>query len=317
MNRLKNFVILIIIQIMLFSNINGSNVFTDFLFSKSSNVGFSILKTTPDAFSSGLSGSGTTGYNSPSSFIINPASSSSYKEKGIVVSTIYSSGFSNTYSGAVKYPFSFGTLSFSAISSISDTIQLRNEDPSEIPLGYYRFNSYSFSLGYSNSITDGILVGLSSSAINENSFLLNKISFVASAGVLLIFEQFFNMKFGISALNIGFRTRYDANSLDYIIPPFTLKIGSSFDIKFSENFKNTIFSDFTKVNDQEFKLSFGYDGEILKILSLRLGFLINDPSKFLSFGLGVRNNSLSLNYSFVPFNYGLGFENCVSLNYNF
>ncbi|MEO0280799.1 MAG: PorV/PorQ family protein [candidate division WOR-3 bacterium] len=317
MNRLKNIKIFIIFQIIFFLNINGSNILTDFLFSKSSNVGFSILKITPDAFSSALSGGVTTGYNSPSSFLINPASSSFYKEKGMVVSTIYSSGFSNIYSGAIKYPFFFGTFSFSATSSISDTIQLRNEDPTENPLGYYRFNSYSFSLGYSNTITDGIFVGLSSSAINENSFLLNKTSFVASAGVLLVFERFFNFKVGVSTLNVGFKTRYDPTSLDYIIPPFTLKIGSSFDIKINENFTNTIFSDFTKVNDQEFKISFGYDGEILKTLSLRIGFLINDPTKFLSFGIGVRNNSLSLNYSFVPFNYGLGFENCVSLNYNF
>ncbi|MEO0288100.1 MAG: hypothetical protein ABIN00_00440 [candidate division WOR-3 bacterium] len=317
MNRLKNIQIFIILQIFFFSNMNGSNILTDFLFSKSSNVGFSILKINPDAFSSAFSGGATTGYNSPSSFITNPASSSLYREKGIIVSTIYSSGFSNIYSGAIKYPFSFGTFSFSATSSISDTIQLRNEDPTENPLGYYRFNSYSFSLGYSNSITDGIFIGLSSSAINENSFLLNKTSFVASAGVLLVFERFFNFKIGVSTLNIGFRTRYDAASLDYIIPPFTLKIGTSFDINMNENFTNTLFSDFTKVNDQEFKVSFGYDGEILKTLSLRMGFIINDPAKFLSFGLGVRNNRLSLNYSFIPFNYGLGFENCVSLNYNF
>ncbi|HAF06862.1 TPA: hypothetical protein DCG82_00430 [candidate division WOR-3] len=288
----------------------------DLLFSTSSNVGFAILKINPDAFSSALSGSSTTGYNSPSSFLLNPASSSSFQTKSIIVTTIYSSGFSNNYSVALKFPFSIGTFSFAALSSISDTIQLRNENPTEDPLGYYRFNSYFFSLGYSNSITEGVFVGLSSTAINENSFLLNKTSFVANAGVLIEFEKFFNLKVGLSTLNIGFRTRYDENSLDYIIPPFTIRAGASFDLVFS-NIKNRFFSDFIKVNDQEYKISFGYDGEILEILSLRLGFLINDPTKFLSLGVGVRNNRISINYSFVPYKYGLGFDNCVSLNYNF
>ncbi|MDI6699682.1 MAG: hypothetical protein QME48_00380 [bacterium] len=314
MENLKKIIFLLLFIISFKASF--SNAINDLLFSTSSNVGFAILKINPDAFSSALSGSSTTGYNSPSSFLLNPASSSSFQTKSIIVTTIYSSGFSNNYSVALKFPFSIGTFSFAALSSISDTIQLRNENPTEDPLGYYRFNSYFFSLGYSNSITEGVFVGLSSTAINENSFLLNKTSFVANAGVLIEFEKFFNLKVGLSTLNIGFRTRYDENSLDYIIPPFTLRAGASFDLVFS-NIKNRFFSDFIKVNDQEYKISFGYDGEILEILSLRLGFLINDPTKFLSLGVGVRNNRISINYSFVPYKYGLGFDNCVSLNYNF
>ncbi|HCP17460.1 MAG: hypothetical protein XD76_1503 [candidate division TA06 bacterium 32_111] len=314
MDNLKKIIFLLLFIISFKASF--SNVINDLLFSTSSNVGFAILKINPDAFSSALSGSSTTGYNSPSSFLLNPASSSSFQTKSIIVTTIYSSGFSNNYSVALKFPFSIGTFSFAALSSISDTIQLRNENPTEDPLGYYRFNSYFFSLGYSNSITEGVFVGLSSTAINENSFLLNKTSFVANAGVLIEFEKFFNLKVGLSTLNIGFRTRYDENSLDYIIPPFTIRAGASFDLVFS-NIKNRFFSDFIKVNDQEYKISFGYDGEILEILSLRLGFLINDPTKFLSLGVGVRNNRISINYSFVPYKYGLGFDNCVSLNYNF
>ncbi len=314
MGNLKKTLFLILFVISF--EISFSNTINDFLFSKSSNVGFAILKINPDAFSSALSGSLTTGYNSPSSFLINPASSSSFQGKSIIVTTIYSSGFSTNYSIALKYPFSIGTFSFAALSSSSDTIQLRNENPTEDPLGYYRFNSYFFSLGYSNSITKGVFVGLSTTAINENSFLLNKTSFVANAGVLIEFENFYNLKVGISALNVGFRTRYDENSLDYIIPPFTLRAGTSFNIDFS-NVKNRFFSDFIKVNDQEYKIALGYDGEILEILSLRFGVLVNDPTKLLSLGVGVRNNKLSLNYSFVPYRYGLGFDNCVSLNYNF
>ncbi len=314
MGNLKKTLFLILFVISF--EISFSNTINDFLFSKSSNVGFAILKINPDAFSSALSGSLTTGYNSPSSFLINPASSSSFQGKSIIVTTIYSSGFSTNYSIALKYPFSIGTFSFAALSSSSDTIQLRNENPTEDPLGYYRFNSYFFSLAYSNSITKGVFVGLSTTAINENSFLLNKTSFVANAGVLIEFENFYNLKFGISALNVGFRTRYDENSLDYIIPPFTLRAGTSFNIDFS-NVKNRFFSDFIKVNDQEYKIALGYDGEILEILSLRFGVLVNDPTKLLSLGVGVRNNKLSLNYSFVPYRYGLGFDNCVSLNYNF
>lgn len=314
MENLKKIIFLLLFIISFKASF--SNAINDLLFSTSSNVGFAILKINPDAFSSALSGSSTTGYNSPSSFLLNPASSSSFQTKSIIVTTIYSSGFSNNYSVALKFPFSIGTFSFAALSSISDTIQLRNENPTEDPLGYYRFNSYFFSVGYSNSITEGVFVGLSSTAINENSFLLNKTSFVANAGVLIEFEKFFNLKVGLSTLNIGFRTRYDENSLDYIIPPFTLRAGASFDLVFS-NIKNRFFSDFIKVNDQEYKISFGYDGEILEILSLRLGFLINDPTKFLSLGVGVRNNRISINYSFVPYKYGLGFDNCVSLNYNF
>lgn len=314
MDNLKKIIFLLLFIISFKASF--SNAINDLLFSTSSNVGFAILKINPDAFSSALSGSSTTGYNSPSSFLLNPASSSSFQTKSIIVTTIYSSGFSNNYSVALKFPFSIGTFSFAALSSISDTIQLRNENPTEDPLGYYRFNSYFFSLGYSNSITEGVFVGLSSTAINENSFLLNKTSFVANAGVLIEFEKFFNLKVGLSTLNIGFRTRYDENSLDYIIPPFTLRAGASFELVFS-NIKNRFFSDFIKVNDQEYKISFGYDGEILEILSLRLGFLINDPTKFLSLGVGVRNNRISINYSFVPYKYGLGFDNCVSLNYNF
>lgn len=313
---MKKFICLIIVLFLYFNSF-PSNFFEEFLFTKSTNVGFSILKISPDALISASSDGGCAGISTPSSFLINPALPSFFYKKGIIFSYRYSQGFSNIYNFAITYPSKFGTVSFSTISTISDTIQLRNEDPSSLPLGYYRFNSYSFTLGYSNSISNEVHIGLSLNNVTESSFLLQETSFTGSGGIIINLENMKNLKFAISALNTGFKRRYDQNSLDYIIPPFTLRTGLSFDFKLFENLDNTIYSDFIKINDQEFKISIGGDTKILDMLSIRYGFLINDPVKFFSFGLGVKNNRLSLNYSFTPYNYGLGFDNVVSLIYNF
>ena len=65
----------IIIIFLLFASIMlGGAEIEDFFYSVSDNVGFSFLKTIPDAVGSSIAGGGTAGYASPSSYLVNPAS---------------------------------------------------------------------------------------------------------------------------------------------------------------------------------------------------------------------------------------------------
>jgi len=289
----------------------------EFFNAQSINVGFSFLKTTPDPVALSLGDAGTAGYLSTSNFLVNPALPSFTKEKSVSFSYRYSLSSLNISFVNIQTRLLGGFLGFSTGYSSSDTIPVRNELPTSGNLGLYRFSSFSAALSYSRELLSGIYFGVMGRSISEISFDLYKTSFVASAGLLLKFDMVKGLSFGASLLNMGGRVRYDETSVDYIIPPFTLRMGLKEDIRISEKTSTSFMLDFIKVNDQKYRISLADELKILNDFYIRGAYIYNDPSRNFSLGIGMETTKLKIDYAFAPYTYNLGIDNSISLTYKF
>ena len=289
----------------------------EFFNARSVNVGFALLKTSPDPINLSLGDAGTAGYSSASNFIINPASPSFIKEKSVLFNYRYSLSAINVSYISIQSKLLGGEIAFSTGYSASDTIPLRNELPTSEHLGLYRFSSFTTSLSYSREVVSGVYAGLLGRSISEFSFDLAKTSFVAGAGLVMEFQSVRGFSAGISLLNIGTRVRYDETSVDYIIPPFTLRAGLRENYRFSDKIETTVYVDFIKVNDQKYKISLSNELMLLENFLVRAGYIFNDETRFFSLGIGMKTERLRIDYAVAPYMYNLGIDNSISLTYNF
>lgn len=294
-----------------------SLTFEEFLYSRSINVGFAFLKTSPDPVSFSLCDAGTAGYSSASNFLVNPASPSFLREKSLIFNYRYSLSALNISFVSMQFGLLGGELGLSTGYSASDTIPLRNELPTSEHLGLYRFQSFSATISYSRELIGGIYAGLSGRSITETSYDLSKTAFTANAGLLMEFEAVKGFSAGLSLLNIGSRVRYDETDADYIIPPFTLRIGVREEWVFSPIFTNSSYLDFIKVNDQEFRVALADEMLFLGDFLVRLGYVYNDPVRFFSAGIGMKTERFRIDYAVSPYMYNLGIDNSISLTYKF
>lgn len=308
----------IIIILLLFASIMlGGAEIEDFFFSVSENVGFAFLKTMPDAFSSSIAEGGAAGYNSPSAYLVNPASAPYSMTRGLAFSYINSFGLLNrgffNISFPVKIGYMFGGIGF----SVSDTVQLRGENPTEEPLGSFNFSSVTASAGYGLYINNGIYWGASVRGIAEYSYLISKISAVFNTGFIMTFEQIDGLSAGLSFLNIGPNYRYDLYSNDFIVTPFTLRAGLSYRRPLGEDLILMGYADYVKPNDSQYNASIAGTVTYRDMLSLSGGYVFNDNTRSYSLGMGISVDRFDIRYTLKPYSSYLGFENILTVMMDF
>lgn len=310
----KFFTFILIISVFSFCGADG---ISDYFLSRSVNVGFAFLKVNPDAFSQGMGGAGTALNFSSSSFLVNPALPSYMPDRSASFSYKNTWGFLNSSFISSSFPSSIGVFSGSFSFLVSDTIELRGLLPTEDPLGTYRFSSLSFALGYSREVLQGVYFGASARSISEFSYDLAKTSLTANAGFLVEFDRAPGLALGFSFLNIGVKTRYDAYSSDFIVPPFTVRAGVSYEAGIAGSCSLLPSIDFIKVNDQEYKVPVGIQFTYSDMLSVRGGYVFNDDSQTYSAGMGLKSGRFTIDYAVSYYRYSLGLDNMITVNYSF
>ncbi|MDY6786701.1 MAG: PorV/PorQ family protein [candidate division WOR-3 bacterium] len=311
---MKKIIFAFLILSALFISADG---WQDYFLSKSVNVGFAFLKTYPDAQTQALSGAGTAGYSTPSSFLMNPASPAFNMNKSVSASYMHSLNFLNNSFIHINYPLKYGFVSGGFSFSNSDTLQLRGETPTEEPLGSFNFSSYSLSAGYSIYVTNGIYWGINLRSITEMTYMLTKTSYVMGTGFTFTFPGLKGLSAGFSFTNIGPEYRYDLYSADIIKPPFTVRAGIKQHLNFSDNYSLDIYSDIVKPNDDQYKVILASEFTYNNLFSLSGGYRFNDNTRSYSLGAGFNINYFEVRYSFTPYSYSLGYDNTITLTYKF
>ncbi len=287
--------------------------FEDFLYSISDNVGFAFLKTLPDAQSIALAGSGTAGYSSASSYLINPASAPYNMNRAISFSYINSFDMLNTGFINISYPLPIGYIFGGTGYSVSDTMQLRGDTPTSEPLGSFNFSALTMSIGYGLYVSNGIYWGASVRTISEYSYLLSKTSVVFNTGFLMTFESINGLTAGMSFLNLAPNYRYDLNSNDFIVSPFTVRAGLSYSKYIHKDLNITAYTDYIKQNDAEYKVSLAGQLSFRDIITISGGYIFNDITASYSAGLGVHIDKFTIQYTIKPYAYDLGFDNSLTI----
>lgn len=101
--------------------------------------------------------------------------------------------------------------------------------------------------------------------------------------------------------------------------PTEFRIGPAYHFFFAHNmFEMTAAAElqkYTPTNDSH--INFGAEVVYNDLLALRAGYQTNYESKNFTAGMGIMWGTLSFDYAFQPFNYGLGTANVFSLQFKF
>ena len=308
--------ILILCFIISFTAINANDL-DKYLFSISDNVGFAFLKTLPDAKSVSISGCGTGGYSSPAAYLINPAIIPYNMERRFSFTYLNSFALLNKSLIQVSYPLQIGYLFGGTGFSVSDTMEIRGDTPTEEPLGSYRFTSMTVSAGYGLFVVNGIYWGASVRTISEFSYMLAKTSITFNTGFIATFEKFEGFSFGFSFLNFAPNYRYDIYSSDYIVSPFTVRAGATYSFEINNSIKSVVYTDFIKANDSEYNVACAGECTYNDIITISTGYIFNNDSESFSIGAGFNISKFTVQYSFKPYKHLLGYENALSVMVRF
>lgn len=174
-------------------------------------------------------------------------------------------------------------------------------------------DSFEVAIGISYAVTvfDSLSAGFTMKAMGNATGEVMKGTGALDVG--LVYE-INNMKFGLSAGNIGFAEGYGF--------PLTLRGGASGDIKITEQHSVLVAGDLKHVFGDETVFAAGAEYSYESFLFARLGCRMRswgspyDMISGLSFGTGIRFSGIIFDYALVPYGY-LGLTHRVTVGYSF
>ena len=171
----------------------------------------------------------------------------------------------------------------------------------------------SFSTAY--DINEKISVGITGKYLYENLFSDDATGWGLDAGIFYK-NVFNNFNFGASLQNLGSmsKLRQEATKL-----PSSLNAAVSYDYSFdSASLDVTVAAGFKRYLDAESNhFQMGGEVEYNNIIALRAGYVSGLEAKDLSYGMGIKWESFSFDYAFVPVDFGLGNSSYITLIYAF
>ncbi len=285
--------------------------------------GYASLKIATGARESGMGETGVAGASSANALRWNPALL--VKGPGIEASMNHALWFLGTSQGSLLIKRRLGRFSIGAeaIYFTSGEIELRDSIGSPDPLGSYYFVDLSLGLGAGVEVVRGTRVGLIARYYHERLWTYAAHTWGFDVG--LNYTPFSGFDLGFSVLDFGFDMHLDAEGFK---PPMSIRVGGSYAHDWTEEFATVLNLDFLyRPYEKEPGLRTGLEVGLFDLLALRAGakFLYMDeelklfsPSEFLTFGLGVQHDWISLDYAIVPYNrLDLGLTHRVSLNLAF
>lgn len=114
--------------------------------------------------------------------------------------------------------------------------------------------------------------------------------------------------------NIGFSTKMDNERIEF---PLTYKIGVHHELNLFEQSELSVSCDLIKFEDEDVKLNLGLEYAFAEVIYTRLGYKIGYDVENFSSGLGIKLNNYRFDYSFTPFQSGLGNAHRFSISYDF
>lgn len=273
-------------------------IVSSFLLNAQSKTGTTVaqfLKIEPSARASALGNAGTALYGEATSLYYNPASLGR-------LSKIDAQFTYNKWLADINYNYAvaavpiqgIGTLALQMTSLSSGEMDVRTV---EQPLGTgERFSVTNFALGfgYGMMLTDRVSVGLQATYIQESIWHSTLTAFAFNIGVQYQVEVD-GLTIGASLINFGPRARYEGRDayvnydldpkkfgdndqlpaqlrLDEWGLPTAFRVGVSYPVKFSKDYKLTLAADAFHPNDNKESLSLGGELELLDLVYIRGGY---------------------------------------------
>jgi hypothetical protein len=218
---------------------------------------------------------------------------------------------------------SYGVFAFSAQSVNYGTFYGTRVNKAS-PLGYedtgtFELNAVALGFGYAKQLTDRFGVGgqvrwvrqdLGESVIPVISTADTSESRASNELTPLVFDFGTQFKTGIKSLVFGMSVRNFSKEIKYVEEgfqvPLVFNLGISMNVM--DLVKNAPFDqelyvsfDATHLRDHPEQIKIGVDYRVLKVLSLRGGYVANNDLDGFSFGAGVSRSGFAFDYAYTPF----------------
>lgn len=297
---MKKYIIIFFFNSLIYSQVNTS-------------TGYTFLNVGNSGREFALSDFGVVGGEQVSNVYYNPAILTSIKNPQVYFThNIWISDVSAQTFGANFYLFDF-PVSINVNNTAIKDIEIRTK-----PDGLYsKFDARYFYFGISSalSLSKKISFGLTAKYIYENILSDESSGYAADLGIIYS-NALDNLNLGLSIRNLGSvsELRHEKSDL-----PIDFRFGASYKLHISQIESSvTLLSGIQKnLNVDDIHLHFAVEYSYDDLIFIRTGYLTGYESRGISFGAGFAWGSAELDYSFVPFDFGLGNSNAITLLYNF
>ncbi|MBA7609330.1 hypothetical protein ES703_16521 [subsurface metagenome] len=313
---MKKYIVFIPLIIFLFSGkVTGdwTDNISDYFTTTSPSVGMSFLKIGMGARAVSLGGAYSSVVRDPTAVYWNPAA------------VIYTEGMDASFSHlslmeGINYEFiavSTGDknqgIGIGMGGVFYGGMELRDERPSEEPLGTFDAYSFLVKLSYGHKLGSDIAAGVSISGILERIYVYSTHTYTFDFGVLYFPPIVKAVVISLNLNNLGPKVTYLDESFRL---PLTTKLGCSYRTrKWKTNL--TLTTEISKSIDTPLSSAMGIEAGF-SYLCLRVGYRFNEKNIVRwSGGLGIKYKFLSIDYSISPYLKDLGIKHCVSLNLDF
>jgi len=199
--------------------------------------------------------------------------------------------------GLIGYGQSFrgiGTLAGSLFVYDAGKIEFENESGNLLSLDTQR--DYLYTLGIARNIFDSLSLGVNMRLYSSTIIEEYHTSVYCMDIGTLYKTPINNLSLGFVMQNIGTPIKYEEEK-DPL--PKTLRFGTAYKLKFSENYLFIVSADMVKPNDSDVKKNFGIECSVRDFLYLRAGYKMGYDLDKYSFGIGLRWSGFQIDYGAV------------------
>jgi hypothetical protein len=212
---------------------------------------------------------------------------------------------------ALTHETKYGTLGFSFTGLYMDDLELREDVPSEIPLGTYSVYDVSFAVAFARYIVPNTSLGIAVKPIYEKIAQESATGLAFDLGVFHV-SRIEGLKLAAVVGNVGAPMKFIEE--EFALPRY-VKIGGAYERESNMLHGQFLFTlDAVFPNDDDARQHVGAEYMYDRLLSLRAGYKAGYDSQGATFGMGIRYKSLDVDYAYMLISNDLGDSQRISLS---
>ncbi|WP_041468255.1 PorV/PorQ family protein [Chloroherpeton thalassium] len=282
-------------------------------FSTQASAGLDFLKIVPSAREQALAGVGVASSSGAAATYFNPALMQNRGISGALFSQNF--WFMDTYASYAATNFN-GEKSAVGISlywlSVRD-IPVRSSPTAE-PDGYFNSQNAAISLSYSRKMSERLTLSLTGKMLYEKIYINDATGFAGDISAAWRLPES-PLSFGAALQNMGSMGKLLSESSEL---PTSFRLGAAYAFLLDGKGKeNTLLLELNHVSvfsDDSYQ-ALGVEYAFREFLWMRLGYLLGNDSRSVSFGFGVKYENFLFDYAYVPFTNELGSANVLTLQF--
>jgi hypothetical protein len=212
---------------------------------------------------------------------------------------------------ALTHETKYGTLGLSFTGMYLDKIEMRENIPTEVPLGEYSVYDVSFSVAFARYIVPNVSLGIAVKPVYERIGEESAAGVAFDAGIFHV-SRIEGLKLAAVVGNIGAPMKFIDE--EFALPRY-IKVGGAYERETKSLRGRFLFTlDGVFPNDGDGKQHLGAEYMYNRLLSLRAGYKAGYDSQGATFGMGIRYKSLDVDYAYMMIRNDLGDSQRISLS---